>query len=97
MCGVGREGGVHCGAGQLACDWVVASVALLSHIRLEAVDAVHVVLVGSETSFCQNFAAGVAPETVRVPGLLLVADPSRRDWLKGWRDNFIAQILENFV
>lgn len=87
---------IHSGAGQLASDWVLASMALLSHVRLEAVHAVNVVLVGSEASFCQGFAAGVAPETLGVPGLLLVADASRGDGLKGCRDNAKYGILENF-
>lgn len=78
---------LHSRAGQLASDWVLASVALLSHVSLEAVHAVNVVLVGSEASFCQRFAAGVALETLGVPGMLLVADPSSRDGLKGGRVN----------
>lgn len=88
---------LHSGAGQLARDWVLASMALLCHIRLEAVHAVNVVLVGSEASFCQRFAAGVAPETLGMPGLLLVADPSRGYGLKGCKVwDFIALRVENF-
>lgn len=87
---------LHSGAGQLASNWVLASVALLGHVRLEAVHAVNVVLVGSEASFCQRFAAGVAPETLGVPGLLLVADPSGRDGLKGCRDDAKYGILLHY-
>lgn len=72
---------LYSGGGQLAGDWVLAVVALLGHVSLEAVHAVNVVLVGSEASFCQRLAAGVALETLGVPGLLLVADPSRGDGL----------------
>lgn len=66
----------------LTCDRVLASVALLGHIGLEAVHAVHVVLVGSEATFRQRFPAGVAHEALGVPGVVLVADPSRADWLR---------------
>jgi len=65
----------------LTCDWVLAAMALLGHISLVAVHAVNVVLVGGETSSCQRFMAGVAHKTLRVPGLVLVADPSRGDGL----------------
>lgn len=73
--------GLRSAVGQLAGDWVLAPVALLGHISLEAVHAVNILLMGGEARFCQRLAAGVAPETVRVPGLLLVADPSRGDGL----------------
>lgn len=66
----------------LTCDWVLASMALLGHITLEAVHAINIVLMGSEASPRQSFAAGVAHETLRVPGLILVADPSRGDGLR---------------
>lgn len=67
---------------QLTCDWVLAAMALLGHISLEAVHAVDVVLMGSEASSCQRFAAGVAHEALGVPRLLLVADPSGGDGLR---------------
>lgn len=72
----------------LTCDWVLAAMALLGHISLEAVHAVNVVLVGSEASFCQRFTAVVADKTLRVPGLFLVADPSRGDGLRGAEEYF---------
>lgn len=56
-------------------------MAFFGHVGLEAVHAVNIVLVGSEASFCQRLAAGVAPEALGVPGLLLVADPSGGDGL----------------
>lgn len=71
----------------LTCDRVLASVALLGHIGLEAVHAVNIVLVGSEASSRQSFAAGVAHETLGVPGLVLVADPSRGDGLRGTEEH----------
>lgn len=71
----------HIGAVAKPCDWVLASMALLGHITLEAVHAINIVLMGSEASPRQSFAAGVAHETLRVPGLILVADPSRGDGL----------------
>ena len=69
------------------CDRVLASVALLGHIGLEAVHAVHVVLVGSEATLRQRLTAGVAHEALRVPGLVLVADPSRADRLRSQTDH----------
>ena len=67
----------------LTCDWVLASMALLGHISLEAVHAVNTVFMGSEASSRQRFTACFAHETLRVPGLVLVADPSRGDGLRG--------------
>ncbi len=64
------------------CDWVLAAVTLFGHIGLEAVHTVNFVLMGSEASSRQRFMAGVAHETLRVPGLVLVADPSRGDGLR---------------
>lgn len=66
----------------LTCDGVLAPVALLGHVGLEAVHAVDVVLVGSEPSLRQRFAAGVAHEALGVPGVILVADPSGADGLR---------------
>lgn len=57
-------------------------MALLGHVGLEAVHAVDVVLVGSEPSLRQRFAAGVAHEALGVPGVILVADPSGADGLR---------------
>lgn len=57
-------------------------MALLGHVGLEAVHAVNVVLVGSEASFRQRFAAGVAHEALGVPRVILVADPSGADGLR---------------
>lgn len=74
--------------GALTCDWVLASVALLGHISLEAVHAVNVVFMGSEASICQRFTAGAALETLRVPGFILVADASRGDGLRGAEGHF---------
>lgn len=71
----------HIGAMAKPCDWVLASMALLGHISLEAIHTVNVVLMGSEASSCQRFTAGVAHKTLRVPGVVLVADPSRGDGL----------------
>lgn len=71
----------HVGAVAEPCDWVFAPMALLGHISLETVHAVDVVLVRSEASSSQTFVAGFAHETLRVPGLVLVADPSRGDGL----------------
>lgn len=71
----------------LTCDRVLASVALLGHIGLEAVHAVNVVLVRSEATFRQRFTAGVAHEALGVPGVVLVADPSRADWLRSQTDH----------
>lgn len=65
----------------LTCYWVLAAVALLGHVRLVAVHAVNVALVRSEASSCQRFTAGFAHETLRVPRLVLVADPSGGDGL----------------
>lgn len=65
----------------LTCYWVLAAMALLGHISLVAVHAVNVVLMRSEASSCQRFMAGFAHETLRVPWLVLVADPSRGDGL----------------
>lgn len=67
----------------LTCDGILAAVALLGHISLVAVHTVNVVLVGSEASSCQRFTAGVADETFGVPGLVLIADSSRGDGLRG--------------
>lgn len=72
----------------LTCNGVLASMALLGHISLEAVHAVNIVLMGSEASSRQSFTAGVAHETLRVPGLVLVADPSRGDGLRGTEEHF---------
>lgn len=66
----------------LTCDGVLASVALLGHVGLEAVHAVGVVLVGSESSVRQRFTAGVAHEALGVPRVVLVADPSGADRLR---------------
>lgn len=74
----------------LTCDGVLAAVALLGHIGLEAVHAVNVVLVGGEASGRQRFAAGVAHETLGVPGLVLVADPSGGDGLRGARGTLMS-------
>lgn len=71
----------HIGAMAEPCDWVLAAVALLGHISLVAVNAVNVVLVRSEASSCQRLTAGLAHKTLGVPGLVLVADPSRGDGL----------------
>lgn len=76
----------------LTCDWVLAAMALLGHIGLEAVHAVNIVLVGSEASFCQRFTAAVAHKTLRVPGLVLVADPSRGDGLRGVEEYFVNDL-----
>lgn len=65
------------------CDWVLAAMALLGHISLEAVHAVNVVLMGSEASPRQSFTAAVAHKALGVPGMVLVADPSRGDGLRG--------------
>lgn len=65
----------------LTCYWVLAAIALLGHISLVAVHAVNVVLMRSEASSCQRFMAGFAHETLGVPWLVLVADPSRSDGL----------------
>lgn len=68
-------------------------MALLGHISLEAVHAVDVVLLGSEASSCQRFAAGVAHEALRVPRLLLVADPSGGDGLRdAVRQNYLYSV-----
>lgn len=67
----------------LTCYRVFAPVALLGHVGLEAVHAVHVVLVGSEASSGQSFTAGVTHEALGVPRLVLVADPSRGNGLRG--------------
>lgn len=77
-----------CVSAALTCDWVLAAMTLLGHISFEAVHAVNVVLVGSEASSRQRFMAGVAHETLRVPGLVLVADPSRGDGLRGTEEHF---------
>lgn len=69
----------------LTCDWVLAAMALLGHIGLVAVHAVVVVLVGSEASSSQRLTAGVAHKALGVPGLVLVADPSGADGLRGAR------------
>lgn len=66
----------------LTCDGVLAAVALLGHISLEAVHAVHVVLLGGEANRCQRFTATVAHEALGVPRVVLVADPSGADGLK---------------
>lgn len=66
-------------------------MALLGYISLVAVHAVNVVLMGSEASLCQRFAAGAAHKTLGVPGLVLVADPSRGDGLRATqRDTLIT-------
>lgn len=71
----------HIGAMAEPCDWVLAAMALLGHVGLEAVHAVNVVLMGGEASSSQLFTAGAADEALRVPRLVLVADPSRGDGL----------------
>lgn len=63
------------------CDGVLAAVALLGHVSFVAVHAVNVILVGGEASSCQRFTAGLAHKALRVPRLVLVADPSRGDGL----------------
>lgn len=63
------------------CDGVLAAMALLGHISLVAVDAVHAVVVRSEASPCQRFTAGGAHETLGVPWLVLIADTSGGDGL----------------
>lgn len=67
----------------LTCDGVLAAMTLLGHIGLVAVHTVDVVLMGGETSSSQGLLAGVAHEALRVPGLVLVADPSGGDGLTG--------------
>lgn len=90
---VGRRDGLMiqhrrtCARAAPTCDWVLAAVALLGHVALEAVDAVHVVLVGGEALSPQRFTAVVAHKTLRVPGLVLVADPSRGDGLGGAKEH----------
>lgn len=71
----------HIGAVAKSCYWVLAAMALLGHISLVAVHTVNVVLMRSEASSCQRFTAGFAHKTLRVPRLVLVADPSRGDGL----------------
>lgn len=71
----------HVGAVAEPCNGVLAAMALLGHIGLKAVHAVNVILVGGEASCRQGFVAGFAHETLGVPGLVLVADPSRGDGL----------------
>lgn len=72
-----------CVAAALTCDGILAAVTLLGHISLVAVHAVNLVLVGSEASSSQSFTAGVTHEALGVPGLVLVADSSRGDGLRG--------------
>lgn len=67
----------------LTCDGILAAMALLGHIGLVAVHTVNLVLMGSETRPCKRFMAGVAHETFWVPGLVLIADSSRGDGLRG--------------
>lgn len=62
-------------------------MALLGHVALEAVHAVHIVLVGGEALSPQSLTAVVAHETLRVPGLVLVADASRGDGLRGAKEH----------
>ena len=81
----------------LTCDRVLAVVALLGHISLVAVHAVNVVLMGSEASSCQRFAAGVAHEALGVPGLVLVADSSRSDGLRGTRRDTLIRTGRSFI
>ena len=66
----------------LTCDRVLAAMALLGHISLVAVHTVNTVLMGGEASSCQRLMAGFAHKALRVPGMVLVADPSRGDWLR---------------
>lgn len=82
----------HIGAMAEPCDWVLAAMALLGHVSLEAVHAVNMVLMGSEASSRQRFMAGVANKTFRVPGLVLVADPSRGDGLLA-AEAFLGKLL----
>ncbi len=77
-----------CVSAGLTCDWVLAAMTLLGHISLEAVHAVNAVLMGSEARSGQRFTAGVAHKTLGVPRLVLVADPSRGDGLRGTEEHF---------
>lgn len=63
------------------CDGVLAAMALLGHVGLVAVDAVHVVVVRREASSCQRLTAGSAHKALGVPRLVLVADASGGDGL----------------
>ena len=65
----------------LACDGVLAAVALLGHVGLVAVHAEDAVLVGGEARPGQGLAAGTAHKAFGVPGLVLVADAPSGDWL----------------
>lgn len=71
----------HIGAMAESCDRVLAAMALLGHISLVAVHTVKSGLMGGEASSRQRLTAGLAHETLRVPGLVLVADPSGGDGL----------------
>lgn len=71
----------HVGAMAEPCNGVLAAVALLGHISLEAVHAVNIVLMGGEANTRQGLMAGLTLEALRVPGVILVADPSRGDGL----------------
>lgn len=79
----------------LTCDGVLAAIALLGHISLVAVHTVNVILEGGEASSCQRFTAGFAHEALRVPGLVLVADPSRGDGLRGETGTHFDHNLEH--
>lgn len=72
----------------LTCDGILATMALLGHISLVAVHAVNLVVMGSEASSCQRFMAGVTHKTLRVPGLILIADSSSGDGLRGTERQF---------
>lgn len=63
------------------CNGVLASMALLCHVSLVAINTVNVGFMRSEATSCERLTAGVAHKTLRVPGLVLVADSSRGDWL----------------
>lgn len=78
----------------LTCDRVLAAMALLGYISLVAVHTVNTVLMGGEVSSRQRLTAGLAHETLRVPRLVLVADPSGGDGLKRQRNTLIT-ILED--
>lgn len=82
----------HIGSMAEPCDWVLAAVALLGHVGLVAVHTINVVLVGGEARSCQRFTAGLAHKTLRVPGMVLVADPSRSDGLLAF-EAFLGKLL----
>lgn len=71
-------------------DGILTSRTFLGHRGLVAVHTVEVILMSSKSSTSQWLLAGVAHKAFRVPGLILIVDPTRGDGLQDGKHKFYS-------